>query len=74
MTEREWLECNDPEPMLAVVKDRECELSRKLRLFGVACCYRLFLIDADLSRHVRLAKHFADGLARPEQLRRISDN
>jgi hypothetical protein len=40
MTEQEWLACTDPTPMLDFLKFRASD--RKLRLFGVACCYRIW--------------------------------
>jgi hypothetical protein len=49
MTEAEWLACKEPQPMLAYLKgisEREGPsgraLRRKLRLFAVACCRRVW--------------------------------
>ena len=39
MTEAEWLECDDPQRMLAFLRGRAGD--RKLRLFAVACFTRL---------------------------------
>lgn len=39
MTEAEWLACTDPKPMLELLRDREYK--RKVKLFCVACCWRL---------------------------------
>ena len=36
MTEKEWLECGEPQRMLEFIRHR-CGV-RKLRLFVVACC------------------------------------
>jgi hypothetical protein len=36
MTEADWLECDDPEPMLAFLSGQASE--RKLRLFACVCC------------------------------------
>jgi hypothetical protein len=40
MTEGQWLQCTNPEPMLAHL-DRDSS-ERKLRLFGCACCRRFW--------------------------------
>jgi hypothetical protein len=45
MTEAEWLTCTDPEEMLEAVSDGASE--RKLRLFAVACCRRIWHLLED---------------------------
>jgi hypothetical protein len=57
MNEAEWLVCRDPKPMLDFVRGKVSE--RKLRLFAVACCRRIWdlLTDARSKRAV-----FADEL------------
>jgi hypothetical protein len=69
-TEAEWLACDDPSPMLEVLRAKASD--RKVRLFAVGCC-RLTLTDSapDRSRHaVEIAERFADGLASKEELLR----
>jgi hypothetical protein len=45
MTEQEWLACEDPRPMLDLLRGKAGE--RKLRLFAVACCRRIWRIMQD---------------------------
>lgn len=81
MTEGEWLAGTDPAPMLAFLRGRASD--RKLRLFAVACCRRIWhLLVAEVEvwhrdeaafwhrcqEAVLLAEQFADGKATAEQL------
>ncbi len=61
MTEMEWLECANPQPMLDFLLDKASD--RKLRLFGVACCRGIWdRIDrASMLKAVLKAEEFADG-------------
>ena len=61
MTEQEWLACTDPTLLLQFVRGKFSD--RKLRLFAVACCRRIWqLIDDDRSRQaIVIAEEFADG-------------
>jgi hypothetical protein len=69
MDEKTWLTCTDPSPMLAFLRGRASD--RKLRLFVVACCLRLWdLLDDRRSRNaVEVAERTADGLAAEEECR-----
>jgi hypothetical protein len=62
MTEAEWLACEEPDPMLNLPSCRRSD--RKLRLFAVACCERIWhLIPTEPSRRcVEVARRLADGL------------
>jgi hypothetical protein len=64
MTEREWRSSTDPGAMLAFLQRSGKISERKLRLFGVACCRRIWhlLPDEPRRRGVEAAELFADGL------------
>jgi len=62
MTEAEWLACADPLPMIKFLRRQASD--RKIRLFAVACCRRVWasLEHEELREAVLKAESFADGL------------
>jgi hypothetical protein len=69
MTETEWVVCTDPAPMMEFLCGRATD--RKLRLFAVACCRRLWhLLEDDPDREaVEVAEQYVDGNATGAELR-----
>src|SRR3712207_2557838 len=70
MTEHEWLSCSTPEPMLAFLRNSGKASDRKLRLFAVACCRRVWNLipDGSCRRAVDVADQYAEGLATAAEL------
>jgi hypothetical protein len=68
MTEAEWLACVDPSPMLDLLKRKASD--RKLRLFTVASCRRVWqLLNDERGRQaLETAEAYADGLATQNEL------
>src|SRR4051794_37355778 len=60
MTEQQWLACDDPDRMLALLRGLAGE--RKLRLFALACCRRIRrLLDEESRKAVEVLERCADG-------------
>jgi hypothetical protein len=70
MTEAEWHACPEPSPMLEFLHGKASE--RKLRLFAVACCRRVWhLLWDDFGRPtVEVSEQFADGESSLTELER----
>jgi hypothetical protein len=77
MTEADWLECTDPNPMLKFLQGRVSE--RKLRLFACSCCRRIWHYHLETGEEhiawasavrnaVLIGERYADGQATKKQL------
>ena len=73
MTEAEWLACTTPKPMLQFLGRKASD--RKVRLFAVACCRRVWasLEHEEFRDAVLKAEAFADGLIAREEMLEAHD-
>src|SRR5262245_23237868 len=65
MTEAEWLACMEPEKLLLFIRHKVSD--RKMRLFALACCRRIWdcITDPRCRAAVEFADHFVEvGVAR----------
>lgn len=70
MTETEWQNADEPQAMLAFLRTGRMMSERKRRLCAVAFSRRIWhLIDESGRAAIDIAERFADGLAKPEELR-----
>lgn len=70
MTEEKWLASSDPIVMIDEMDGRVS--TRKLRLFAVACCRRIWEVLDDNSKNaICVAEKYADGLASIGELRSV---
>jgi hypothetical protein len=68
MTEADWLTCEGPEPMLEFIRGQASD--RKLRLFALACCRRIWDWLGERSRHaIEVMERYLEGRASDEDLR-----
>jgi hypothetical protein len=69
MNEEEWLSSFEPKPMLDYLRGQSVS-DRKLRLYSVACCRRIwdYMIDERSRKAVEVAEAYADGSIDRERL------
>ncbi|OAI48649.1 hypothetical protein AYO44_06715 [Planctomycetaceae bacterium SCGC AG-212-F19] len=74
MNEADWNTCIHPHPMLEFLQGRLCE--RKFRLFGVACCRRIWhlLTDERSRQAIEAAEGYADKNVSPDEIIKIEES
>ena len=73
MTEEKWLACNDPRPLLDILRGKVSD--RKLRLFAIACFRRDWTLYTDeRSREsIVVGERYAEGKATAKELKTAHD-
>jgi hypothetical protein len=73
MTAAEWLACTDPRVLLSFLQYGGRLSERKARLFGAACCRRIWSLPTDprSRQSVEVAERFADGQAARSELNSV---
>src|SRR5260370_235381 len=68
MTEAEWLTCQDLREMLEYLRGKASD--RRLRLFAVACCRRIWdrIAEKSSRQAIKISERYADGRATFEEL------
>lgn len=71
MTEEDWHNCGDPEPLLHFLRDKGS--NRKWRLFALGCCRRIehLIADERSCRTVEVASRYADGEAAEDEVEMV---
>lgn len=69
-SEKAWFSYTDPAALLNVQKTEKGLSARKLRLFALACCRRIWPLIADETcrRAIEVSERFADGQASEQEL------
>jgi hypothetical protein len=71
VTETEWMACNEPDKMLALLRGKASD--RKLRLFACSCVRRSWQLLTDSGRQaIATAEAYADGMTDTETLKAAS--
>jgi hypothetical protein len=68
LTERDWLSCPDPRPMLVFITGKTSD--RKIKLFAVAACRLVWgRCDDEFRKQVDVWEQYADGFATEQEMK-----
>jgi hypothetical protein len=74
MTEAEWLECTQPDPMLRQLDKKSPRHRRKWHLFNCACCRRIWeLLPGPCRAYVEAVERYADRRLKKKDLDPLKD-